>query len=85
MSDTVYAIALAGPPNSCDNQPRSRAWIKLLSAEEARSHLQRTSESICIVTNIKSDAGYSFLVETTARNVAENRQIAEILQRKFFL
>ncbi len=25
-----------GIPNSCDNQPRSRAWIKPLSAEEAR-------------------------------------------------
>ncbi len=47
-------------------------------------HLQRTSESICIVTNIKSDAGYSFLVETTARNTTEDELIAEILQRKFF-
>ncbi len=74
-----------GIPNSCNNQGRSSAWIKPLSTEEARDHLQRASDSICIVTNIKSHAGYSFLVETTARNMAENRQIAEILQRKFFL
>ncbi len=74
-----------GIPNSCDNQPNSKTWIKALSPEEARNHLQRASEAICIVTNIKSDAGYSFLIETTARNRAENRQIAKILQRKFFL
>jgi putative CRISPR-associated protein (TIGR02619 family) len=73
-----------GIPNSCDNQPKSRTWIKPLLAEEAQVHLQRVSESICIVTNIRSDAGYSFLVETTARNMEENRQIAKILQRKFF-
>lgn len=70
--------------NSCDYQPGSRVWIKPLSAEEAWSHLQRKSESICIVTHIKSDAGYSFLIETTARNREENRKIAEILQRKYF-
>ena len=73
-----------GIPNSCDNQPKSKTWVKHLSAEEARAHLQRASESICIVTNIRSDARSSFLVETTARNMAENRQIAGILQRKFF-
>lgn len=73
-----------GIPNSCNNQPQSREWIKPLSAEESQLHLQRVSVSICIVTNIKSDAGYSFLIETTARNIEENKQIAEILQRKFF-
>ncbi len=69
---------------SCDYQPKSKEWIKALSLEEAKVHLQRASESICIVTNIKSDAGYSFLIETTARNIEENKHIAEILRRKFF-
>lgn len=69
---------------SCDNQPKSKSWIKPLSAEEAHSHLMKPSESICIITNIKSDAGYSFLIETTARNMEENKRIADILQRKYF-
>lgn len=30
-----------GIPKSCDNQPRSKAWIKPLSVEEPRDHLQR--------------------------------------------
>lgn len=73
-----------GIPNSCENQPKSRSWIKALSSEEAKRHLQHSSAAICLVTNTKSDAGYSFLVETTARNMAENEQIAEILKRKYF-
>ncbi len=73
-----------GVPNSCDNQPNSKIWIRALSAEEAQAHLQRASNAICMVTNIKTDAGYSFLVETTARNFDENKRIAEILRRKFF-
>ena len=71
-------------PNSCDNQPSSKAWIKALTSEEAMHHLQRAAENICIVTHIKTDAGFSFLLETTARNNAENKNIAEILMRKYF-
>lgn len=84
------AVSLLNSPyvrgilNSCENQPKSQIWIKPLAPDEARKHLQRVSESICIVTNIKSDAGYSFLVETTARNATENKKIAELLSRKFF-
>lgn len=69
--------------NSCDNQPNSKIWIKALAVEEAKKHLQRDSEAACIVTNLKSDAGYSFLIETTARNDDENKRIAEILKRKY--
>lgn len=69
---------------SCDNQPKSKAWIKALTTEESKNHLQRADKAVCIVTNIKSDAGYSFLIETTARNYDENTKIAEILKRKFF-
>lgn len=71
-------------PNSCEDHPKSKSWIKALTAEEAKKHLQRGAEAICLVTNIKSDAGYSFLIETTARNNDENRRIAEILKRKHY-
>lgn len=69
-------------PNSCNHKSKSKLWIRALTTEEAQNHLQRRSEAVCIVTNIKSDAGYSFLIETTARNHDENTKIAEILQRK---
>lgn len=71
-------------PNSCDNQSKSKVWIKSLTATEAINHLQREAEGICIVTDINSDAGYSFLIETTARNYNENKKIADILNRKYF-
>lgn len=71
-------------PNSCNNQPKAKHWITALKSEEAKQHLQRSSESICMVTDIRSDAGYSFLLETTARNYDENLRIAEILRRKYF-
>lgn len=71
-------------PNTCDHQPNSRRWIQPLESEEAKKHIQRDSKSMCIVTNIKTEAGYSFLVETTARNYEENKRIAEILNHKYF-
>jgi len=74
-----------GVLGSCDYQPKSKEWIKALSLEEAKVHFKKASESICIVTNIKSDVGYSFLIETTAKNIDENKRIAEILLRKFFV
>ena len=71
-------------PKSCDHQPNSKDWIKPLSQQDSRTHLQREAENICLVTNIHSDAGYSFLLETTARNQEENRRIAGILNRRYF-
>jgi len=70
--------------NSCDNQPNSKTWVKALTTEEAKNHLQRAANAVCIITNIKSNAGYSFLIETTARNYDENTKIAEILKQKYF-
>ncbi|MBU1055686.1 MAG: putative CRISPR-associated protein [Proteobacteria bacterium] len=75
---------VCGVPNSCNNQPKSRVSIKALAPLEAKVHLQRESSSICMVTDIRSDAGYSFLIKTTARDDDENKQIAEILNRKYF-
>jgi len=72
-------------PNSCEYQPNSKQWIRALKPDEAMKFLLRTSESICIVTNIKTDAGYSFFIETTARNFEENKRIAEILSKKYLL
>lgn len=72
-------------PNSCDHQPKSRIWVKALKPAEVKVHLQRERNGICIVTDIRSDSGFSFLVETTARNNVENEQIAEILNRKYFI
>lgn len=70
--------------NSCENMPFSKEWIKPLKKEETTKHIQRDSESICIVTDINSDAGYSFLIETTARNFEENERISKILKKQFF-
>lgn len=70
--------------NSCENMPFSKEWIKPLKKEETTKHIQRESENICIVTDINSDAGYSFLIETTARNFEENERIAKILKKQFF-
>ncbi|RKX63189.1 MAG: hypothetical protein DRP41_06535, partial [Thermodesulfobacteriota bacterium] len=55
-----------------------------LNNKEAEKYIQHPSESICIVTDIHSDAGYCFLTETTARNYDENKRIAEILERRYF-
>ncbi|MFH1581743.1 MAG: putative CRISPR-associated protein [Pseudomonadota bacterium] len=71
-------------PNSCDNQPKSKVWTKALTATAAKNHLQREADGFCIVTDINADAGYSFLIETTARDSHENQRIAEILNRKYF-
>ncbi len=69
---------------TCNNQPQSKIWVRPLSVPEAKEHLQRESECICIVTDITSDAGYSFLIETTAKNADQNATIAKILNRKYF-
>jgi putative CRISPR-associated protein (TIGR02619 family) len=71
-------------PDSCNNQPKSKAWVKPLTPEEAKTHIQREAVNICIITDVRSDAGYSFLIETTARDCDENEQIAAILNRKYF-
>lgn len=73
-----------GIPKSCDNQPTSKTWVKPLLLEEAERHLQRKSQAICIVTDINTDAGYSFLIHTTATTDEENNRIADILKTKFF-
>lgn len=70
---------------SCNNQPNEKKWVRALKGEEVKQHLQRLSEAICMVTDIRSDAGYSFLIETTARNFNENLRIATILNNNFFL
>jgi len=69
---------------SCRYQPHSKRWVNALSKEKAEEFIQLPLESICVVTDINSDAGYSFLIETTARNLEENKRIAELLERKFF-
>jgi len=77
-------VYVKGVPKSCDNQSKSKTWIKSLSPMEVNNHLQREQDNICMVTDIRSDAGYSFLIETTARNSDENKWIAKILNRKYF-
>jgi putative CRISPR-associated protein (TIGR02619 family) len=71
-------------PKSCDNQPNSKDWIKALYPQESKTHLQREAINLCMVTHIHSDAGYSFLLETTATTQEENKRIAHILNRKYF-
>lgn len=75
---------VAGILNSCDFQPQSREWIVPLSKTECQRHLQVEKVNVCIGTDINSDAGYSMLVETTARTADENKRIAELLSRKLF-
>jgi len=69
---------------SCEYQPKKNRWVTPLNNKEAEKYIQHPSESICIVTDIHSDAGYCFLIETTARNYDENKRIAEILERRYF-
>jgi|GEM_PF-1986335 len=80
----LHSLFVRSVPNSCENQPHSKTWVKALTPVEAKVHLQREIKSICIVTDVRSDTGYSFLIKTTARNTDENGQIAGILNRKYF-
>lgn len=80
----LHSPFVKGVPNSCDFQPMSRTWVKALKPLEVKVHLQTERKGICMVTDIRSDHGYSFLVETTARNNDENEQIAGILHKKYF-
>lgn len=70
--------------NSCENQPQSKIPVKPLSRLEASKHIQQEEIGVCIVTNIKSDEGFSFLIKTTARDDAENERIAELLNQRYF-
>ena len=69
--------------NGCDNCPKEKKAVRQLSHLETKQHIQREEVGICIVTDIKSDAGFSFLIKTTARNDEENVKIAELLNKKF--
>lgn len=80
----LKSVFVAAILNSCNNQPARKTWIKALIPAEAKNHLQTEKHNICMVTDIRSDAGYSFLLETTARNNEENKRIAKILNRKYF-
>ncbi len=75
---------VCGIPNSCDYQPHSKDSIKPLKSIEAKEHLQREVEGLCIVTDIKSDKGFAFLLQTTAKNYDENKRVAEILKKRTF-
>lgn len=80
----LESVFVKGVPNSCDNQNKSRVHVKVLSRVEAKIHLKREADGICMVTDVRTDAGYSFLIQTTARNHNENQQIVEILKQKYF-
>jgi len=71
-------------PNSCNNNP-SKKPIKPLTPIEAKAHLQHEEIGICIVTDTKSDEGFSFLIKTTAKDNSQNERIAELLKKKYFL
>jgi len=73
-----------GIPKSCNYQPHAKDWIKPLKPEEAKAHLHREIEGLCVVTDKNSDEGFSFLLETTAKSYAENERIVVILKRTFF-
>ncbi len=73
-----------GIPNSCNNQPKSPTWVKPLNATEAKAHILRECDGLCIVTDRNSDEGFSFLIQTTGRNYEETKKIADILNYKFF-
>ena len=71
--------------NSCENNPSSKNPITPLLSIEAKKHLQHEETGICIVTDTKSDEGFSFLIKTTAKNDYENEVIANLLRRNYFL
>ena len=69
---------------SCKYRPYSKRWVNPLREEETKEFIPNALQSICVVTDVNSDAGYSFLIQTTARNFEENKRIADLLERKFF-
>lgn len=71
--------------NSCENNPSSKNPITPLLSIETKKHLQHEETGICIVTDTKSDEGFSFLIKTTAKNDYENEVIANLLRRNYFL
>lgn len=71
-----------GIPNSCNYQRYAKKWVKPLSSSRAKDHLQREVEGICIITDINTDEGFSFLIQTTARTFSENERISVILEKK---
>ncbi len=73
-----------GVLKSCEYQPKTKKWVTPLTSKAAEKYLQHSSESICIVTDRNSDAGYAFLVETTAKDYEQNKRIAEILEKRYF-
>lgn len=73
-----------GVLKSCNFEPQAKKPVRALLPQQAKVHLQREKDEVCIVTDIQSDAGYSFLIETTARTEDENKRIADILNRKYF-
>ncbi len=70
--------------NSCEFQPESKRWIKPLSPSEAKKFTQIEQGDLCLVTLVNTDAGFSMLIRTTARDEGENFLISNVLTRKFF-
>ncbi len=64
-----------GVLKSCEYQPKTKKWVTPLTSKAAEKYLQHSSESICIVTDRNSDAGYAFLVKTTAKNYEQNKKL----------
>jgi hypothetical protein len=70
--------------NGCDFQKKTnRSEIKALNEGQAKSHLQVNRMNICMVT-IKSDEGFAFLIQTTARTCEENVVIGDLLNKSFY-
>jgi len=65
---------------STEYKPHTKKYIRALKPDETNNN----EHNLCIFTDIKSDAGYSFLIKTTARNENENQKIAELIERKYF-
>lgn len=70
--------------NGCNYQGKtSSTMVRALRKDEVTPHLQVAREAVCMVV-LKSEKGYAFLIQTTARDKEENRRIAELLTREFY-
>lgn len=70
--------------HGCDYQRKTtKTEVKALNDHEAKKHLQTSRINVCLI-KLKSDEGFAFLVQTTARNYEENLAIANQLNHKFF-
>jgi putative CRISPR-associated protein (TIGR02619 family) len=70
--------------NGCNyNGKTKKTEVNALFKAQVKEHLQVALDAVCMV-KLKSDTGFAFLIQTTARTHEENVAIATLLNNKFY-